>query len=110
MADPFLFRGRWTLRFKDEHGRWRQKPCAARMKTEAKRLQAELSTRSAVVASDSRALCPREVSTLGELLKRWLRETSSTACLEERELGRETPAQRGPHGKAARSGADGGRQ
>ncbi|RPH64438.1 MAG: site-specific integrase, partial [Myxococcaceae bacterium] len=79
MADPFLFRGRWFLRFQDETGRWRQRPSAARTKTEAKRLQAELEYQVGRRRLGLEGTACTELSTLGELLKRWLRETSSTA-------------------------------
>src|SRR5678816_4769212 len=79
MADPFLFRGRWFLRFQDETERWRQRPSAARTKTEAKRLQAELEYQIGRRRLGLEGAVSTEVSTLGELLKRWLRETSSTA-------------------------------
>jgi integrase len=79
MADPFLFRGRWFLRFQDETERWRQRPSAARTKTEAKRLQAELEYQIGRRRLGLEGTLSAEVSTLGELLKRWLRETSSTA-------------------------------
>jgi len=79
MADPFLFRGRWFLRFQDETERWRQRPSAARTKTEAKRLQAELEYQIGRRRLGLEGMVSTEVSTLGELLRRWLRETSSTA-------------------------------
>jgi integrase len=79
MADPFLFRGRWFLRFQDETERWRQRPSAARTKTEAKRLQAELEYQVGRRRLGLEGTACTELSTLGELLKRWLRETSSTA-------------------------------
>src|SRR5262249_34506454 len=73
MAEPFEFRNKWWIRFKDERRRWVQRPTAARTKTEARKLQAE------VEANVNRRLLGLEaaptastVRTLGELLEKWL--------------------------------------
>ncbi len=43
MAEPYQKNGRWYVRFKDGRGRWRDKATDARTKTEARRLDLELS-------------------------------------------------------------------
>jgi len=43
MAEPYQKNGRWYVRFKDGRGRWRDKATDARTKTQARRLELELS-------------------------------------------------------------------
>jgi len=73
MASPYLKDGKWYLRFKDEAGRWRGKVSAARTKTEAKRLQAELERRTERVRLGVEVALPEDGGgTLAALLEWWL--------------------------------------
>jgi len=73
MAAPYLKRGTWYLRWKDEAGRWRAKACGARTKAEARQLQAQLERRAERVRLGVEVGLPEDGGgTLAELLRWWL--------------------------------------
>jgi integrase len=73
MASPYLKRGTWYLRWKDEAGRWRAKACRARTKAEARQLQAQLERRAERVRLGVEVGVPEDGGgTLAELLRWWL--------------------------------------
>lgn len=73
MAAPYLKRGTWYLRWKDEAGRWRAKACGARTKAEARQLQSQLERRAERVRLGVEVGLPEDGGgTLGELLRWWL--------------------------------------
>ncbi|ABS28397.1 site-specific integrase [Anaeromyxobacter sp. Fw109-5] len=73
MAAPYLKRGTWYLRWKDEAGRWRAKACAARTKTEARQLQGQLERRAERVRLGVEVGLPEDGGgPLAELLQWWL--------------------------------------
>jgi integrase len=77
MASVYMKRGRWYLRVRDQLGRWRDKVCTARSKTEAKRLVAELETKYERVRLGLETLPPEDGGgTLGDLLAWWLKTYS----------------------------------
>ena len=73
MASVYLRGKRWSIRYRDEQGRWSAKPCAARTKREAQEKAAELATETARVrrTTDPPALLHRDVP-LRELLQWWI--------------------------------------
>src|SRR5512133_1786420 len=74
MAAPYLKRGTWYLRWKDEAGRWRAKASGARTKAEARQLQAQLERRAERVRLGVEVALPDDGGgTLAELLTWWLR-------------------------------------
>src|SRR5512133_2899518 len=73
MASPYLKRGTWYLRWKDEAGRWRAKACGARTKAEARQFQAQLERRAERVRLGVEVGLPEDGGgTLAELLRWWL--------------------------------------
>ena len=77
MASVYVKRGRWYLRYRDQHGRWRDRASTARTKTEAKRLVGELETRFERARLGLETLPPEDGGgTLGELLTWWLKTYS----------------------------------
>ncbi|HTP26959.1 MAG TPA: hypothetical protein VMK12_15060 [Anaeromyxobacteraceae bacterium] len=73
MASPYLKRGTWYLRWKDEAGRWRAKACGAPTKAEARQLQAQLERRAEHVRFGVEAPFPEDGGgTLAALLQWWL--------------------------------------
>ena len=72
MAEPFRKNDRWYIRYKDAHGRWRQKPCEAETKTEARRLASELQRREERVRLGIEQAPPENGGgTVDELLGWW---------------------------------------
>jgi integrase len=73
MASPYLKRGTWYLRWKDDAGRWRGKACGARTKAEAKELQGQLERRAERVRLGVETGLPEDGGgTLAELFRWWL--------------------------------------
>jgi integrase len=73
MASPYLKRGTWYLRWKDDAGRWRAKACGARTKAEARQLQGQLERRAERVRLGVEVGLPEDGGgTLAALLLWWL--------------------------------------
>jgi integrase len=87
MGSVYMKRGRWYLRHRDQHGRWRDRASTARTKTEAKRLVGELETRFERARLGLETLPPEDGGgTLGELLTWWLKTYSTGSPSHDRNV------------------------
>jgi len=88
MASVYLKRGRWNLRIRDQHGRWRDKGSTARTTTEAKRLVGELETKYERARLGLETLPPEDGGgTLGELMSWWLKTHSAKTPSHDLNVG-----------------------
>jgi hypothetical protein len=73
MASPYLKRGTWYLRWKDDAGHWRARACRARTKAEVRQLQAQLERKAEHVRLGVEPPLPENGGgSLAELLQWWL--------------------------------------
>jgi len=87
MASVYIKRDKWYLQFKDEHGRWRNRPSKARTKTEAKRLALEIELRCERLRHGLE-VAPAEDGggTLRELLSWWLATYSKASASHQKNV------------------------
>jgi integrase len=88
VAEPFRKNDRWYLRYKDAQGRWRQKPCDAETKTEARRLASELQRREERVRLGIEQAPPENCGgTVNELLEWWIETYLAKSAGYDRAVG-----------------------
>ncbi len=84
MASVYQRGTKWYLRFRDRHGRWRDRVSAARTKTEAKRLAIEVEQRSERERLGLEVPREHDERTVADLLTWWLDTYSKGSPSHER--------------------------